>query len=166
MIGDLVIRPARDDDAEGLITLIGGCFAEYEGCVMDIDGVDSTLKAVETHFREAGGKFWVLEDPAEGNRIVASVGHSPSDTMGAGVMELNRLYVNNDYRRRGIATDLLNLILQEAREARARAVDLWSDTRFLEAHAFYGRHGFRQLDGTRDLNDPSNTTEYHFVREL
>lgn len=120
MTENLTLRPARDDDAEGLIALIGGCFAQYEGCVMDIDGVDSTLKAVETHFREVGGKFWVLEDPAAGNRIVASVGHSPSGTMGAGVMELNRLYVNNDYRRRGIATDLLNLICRR-RETRASA---------------------------------------------
>lgn len=166
MNDDLTLRAARDDDAEGLIALIGGCFAEYEGCVMDVDGVDYALKNVESHFRALGGKFWVLEDPAASNRVVASVGLSPSGSMGAGVIELNRLYVNSAYRRRGIATDLLNMILQEAREAGARAVDLWSDTRFLEAHAFYGHHGFRQLPGTRDLNDPSNTTEYQFVREF
>lgn len=166
MSDELTLRAARDEDAEGLIALIGGCFAEYEGCVMDLDGIDSALKAIETHFRGLGGKFWLLEDPAAGNRIVSSVGLSPSEAMGEGVVELNKLYVSSDYRRRGIASRLLNLVLDEAQEAGARAVDLWSDTRFVEAHVFYGHHGFTHLPETRDLHDPSNTTEYHFVREL
>lgn len=166
MDDDLLLRPARDDDAEGLIALIGGCFAEYEGCVMDLDGIDNELKAIATNFRRAGGKFWVLEDAASGNRIAASVGLSPSDFMGAGVVELKKLYVNSDYRRRGIASRLLDLVLEEAGEREAPAIDLWSDSRFVEAHAFYAHHGFEQLPETRDLNDPSNTTEFHFHREL
>ncbi len=166
MTDELAVRPARDEDADGLIALIGGCFAAYEGCVMDLDGIDSELKAIATYFREAGGKFWVLEDAATGNHIAASVGLSPSGSMGAGVVELKKLYVDSYYRRRGIATRLLDLVLDEAREQNASAIDLWSDTRFLEAHAFYRHHGFTQLPETRDLHDPSNTTEYHFVREL
>ena len=34
----LQIRDARDDDEPGLIALIAGVFAEYPGCVMDVDG--------------------------------------------------------------------------------------------------------------------------------
>lgn len=166
MTEKLELRPARDDDAEGLIALIGGCFAAYEGCVMDLEGIDAELKAIATCFREAGGKFWVLCDPARDNHIAASVGLSPSTSMGAGVIELKKLYVDGDYRRRGIASRLLDLVLDEAREQKASAVDLWSDTRFVEAHAFYKHHGFTQLPETRDLHDPSNTTEYHFVREM
>ncbi len=166
MDDELVLRPARDDDAEGLIALIGGCFAEYPGCVIDLDGIDQELKAIATHFCRAGGKFWVLEDAASGNRIAASVGLSPSGSMGAGVVELKKLYVSSAYRRRGIASKLLNLVLEEAREREAPAIDLWSDTRFVEAHAFYAHHGFEQLPETRDLNDPSNTTEFHFIRDL
>lgn len=166
MTEELVLRPARDDDADGLIALIGGCFAAYEGCVMDLDGIDSELKAIATNFREAGGKFWVLEDAGNANRMAASVGWSPSGSMGAGVIELKRLYVDSDYRRRGIASRLLDLVLDEAREQNASAVDLWSDTRFVEAHAFYRHHGFTQLPETRDLHDPSNSTEFHFIREM
>lgn len=166
MNDDLTLRAARDNDAEGLIALIGGCFDEYEGCVMDLDGIDAPMKAVETYFREAGGKFWVLEDPAADNRIVASVGIAPSESMGAGVVELLKLYVNSDYRRRGIASRMLNLVLEAAGESRSSAIDLWSDSRFVEAHAFYGHHGFRKLPETRYLHDPSNTTEFHFARKL
>lgn len=166
MTDQLILRAARDEDAEGLISLIGGCFAEYEGCVMDLDGIDDELKAIATNFRRAGGKFWVLEDAAGEGRVAASVGLSPSSAMEEGVIELKKLYVNAAYRRRGIASRLLDLVLDEARALQAPAVDLWSDTRFLEAHAFYAHHGFTQLPETRDLHDPSNTTEFHFVRKM
>lgn len=165
MTDELVLRPARDGDADGLIELIGGCFAEYEGCAMDLDGIDAELKTIATSFAEAGGKFWVLEDAASEYRIAASVGLAPSELV-AGALELKKLYVNAAYRRRGIASKLLDLVLDEARESQAPAVDLWSDTRFVEAHAFYGHHGFRQLPETRELNDPSNTTEFYFIREM
>lgn len=166
MDDDLLLRPARDDDAEGLIALIGGCFAEYEGCAMDIDGIDSELKAIATNFSRAGGKFWVLEDAASDNRIAASVGLSPSGTMEEGVIELKKLYVSAEYRRRGIASRLLDLVLDEARATQAPAIDLWSDSRFVEAHTFYAHHGFTKLPETRDLHDPSNSIEFHFIREL
>ena len=166
MIDELILRPARDGDAEGLIVLVGGCFAEYPGCAMDIDGIDSELKAIATNFSRAGGKFWVLEDTASDNRIAASVGLSPSGTMKEGVIELKKLYVSAEYRRRGIASRLLDLVLDEARALQATAIDLWSDTRFIEAHAFYVHHGFAQLPETRDLHDPSNSIEFHFIRKI
>lgn len=166
MSDELLLRPARDDDAEGLIALIGGCFAEYEGCVMDLDGIDSELKAIASNFSQAGGKFWVLEDAANEGRIAASVGLSPSSAAGEGGIELKKLYVNAEYRRRGIASRLLDLVLDEARATSAPAIDLWSDTRFVEAHAFYAHHGFSQLPETHELHDPSNTTEFHFIRKL
>jgi putative acetyltransferase len=166
MNDELLLRLAQDEDAEGLIALIEGCFDEYEGCVMDLDGIDDDLKAIATNFRQAGGKFWVLEDVASDKRIAASVGFSPSGSMGEGAIELKKLYVNSTYRRRGIASKLLDVILEEARALAAPAIDLWSDTRFVEAHAFYQHHGFTQLPETRELHDPSNTTEYYFVRNL
>lgn len=166
MNDELLLRPARDEDAEGLIALIGGCFAEYPGCAMDIDGIDSELKAIATNFSRAGGNFWVLEDAASEGRIAASVGLSPSGTLEDGVIELKKLYVSAEYRRRGIASRLLDLVLDEARALQAPAIDLWSDTRFVEAHAFYAHHGFAQLPETRELHDPSNTTEFHFIRKM
>jgi len=42
------IRVARDDDEAGLVALIGGCFAEYPGCLLDVDGEIPELRAVAT----------------------------------------------------------------------------------------------------------------------
>ena len=80
-----------------------------------------------------------------------------------GGMELVRLYVHKASRRQSLATRLLRLV-EEAAHERNFSINLWTDTRFAEAHQFYSAHGFEQLPGTRFLNDPSNTSEYQFLR--
>lgn len=155
--GDIRIRPAVDADADGLIRLIGECYSDYPGCVMDLDSYDTDLLAIDTEYRKKGGRFYVAED-ADG-RIVGSVGWTPE---GPGKIELKRMYVDKAVRRKGLATRLYKIVLEAARKQGAGEIDLWSDTRFHEAHAFYKALGFEQLPETRDLHDASNSTEYHF----
>ena len=154
---EISIRVGRDEDSEGLIALVGGCFEEYEGCVLDLDGIDADLIAPATAFNGQGGRFWVA---AVAGNIVGSIGYTLKD-QGATV-ELKKLYVNHEFRRRGLASRLYDLVHGAAVDHGAKAIDLWSDTRFLEAHAFYLSKGFELLPESRHLNDPSNTTEYHF----
>ena len=158
--GDIFIREARDSDADGLIGLIGEIFKDYENCVLDLEGVDQELLAIDTYVKGLGGKFWVAERDGQ---IVGCIGYGRKE---GGVVELKRMYVAKSERRRGLATKLYGLVMAAAHELNARAVDLWSDTRFAEAHAFYLSKGFQQQPGTRDLNDPSNSTEYRFIKVL
>nr|MBA3524637.1 GNAT family N-acetyltransferase [Geodermatophilaceae bacterium] len=44
-MGELVRRDATDADSAAVITLIGGCFAEYPGCVLDLPGIDAWMQA-------------------------------------------------------------------------------------------------------------------------
>ena len=48
----------------------------------------------------------------------------------------------------------------------ARFVELWSDTRFADAHRLYERLGYRKSGVTRELHDMSGSVEYHFRKEL
>ena len=159
--GQLSIREATDADSAAVIALIDACFRRYDGCVMDLPGLDCDLPAVATHFARRGGRFWVLEDNSA--TILGCVGYEPKAD---GVIELKRLYVDPAARRQGIASRLYAQLREVARARAARAIELWSDTRFNEAHAFYLAHGFRQTGQTRRLNDPSNTTEYQFRLDL
>jgi len=43
---------------------------------------------------------------------------------------------------------------------------LWSDTRFVESHAFYASLGYEKIPLTRELNDLSNTVEFRFRKSL
>ncbi|MFQ5347206.1 MAG: GNAT family N-acetyltransferase [Rhodothalassiaceae bacterium] len=153
---EVTIREAGDADAPGVIALIDSCFSDYDGCVMDLPGLDADLPAVASHFREQGGRFWIAES---GGRIVGCAGYVPVDR---NAVELKRLYVARAARRQGLASRLLALVRDAARTHGARHIDLWSDTRFVEAHAFYLANGFVQTGAMRKLDDPSNTTEYAF----
>ncbi len=156
-----VIRPVLDADAEGLIRLIDVCWSAYEGCILDVDAEEPQLRAIRSHFDALGGEYWVVEG-ADG-RIAAAGGWAPAaDAAG---IELHKLYVSAELRRQGIARRLVGMAEAAARTRGSRFVELWSDTRFLEAHAFYEALGYRRTGRTRDLDDLSNTTEFHFVKE-
>ena len=176
-----VVRPVRDADGEQLFTLVGGVFAEYPGCVLDRDGIDADLHAWESHLAARDGAGWVLEDDT--GRLVACVGVAPTSELPAGAaelpaddadlagaapaaVELKRLYVDADLRRRGIGAALVRRVEAWARAEGADLVVLWSDTRFGDAHRLYSRLGYHELAAERHLDDPSDTTETAFARAL
>ncbi len=158
---DLRIREARDADAEGLISLIGACFAEYPGCVLDVDGEIPELRRIATAFEEWGGAFWVAELSGS---IAGSIGWTPT---GAGTgIELKKLYVARTARRRGLGAELCALVEDAARARGDRFVELWSDTRFTDAHRLYEKRGYVRSPETRALYDLSATIEVHLRLEL
>jgi putative acetyltransferase len=164
MTSPLQIRAARDTDAAGLIELIGSAYAEYPGCVLDVDGEEPDLRAIASAYGRKGGGFWVAIEP-HGGTLVGSAGWLPSSSQ-AGWIELRKLYVARAQRRRGLASELCTLVESVARERGAVGISLWSDTRFLDAHRFYAARGYQQRPETRALNDLSNSIEYGFTKRL
>ncbi len=156
------LRPARDDDAEGLYALIGACFAEYahEGVVMDRAGIDADLEAWATYLAKGGGQGFVIA--AADGTLLASIGYG----LAGGVGEVKRLYMRAEMRGQGLADRLLAMVEAMVKGAGGTRMMLWSDSRFTRAHAFYRRHGYVQGTDTRQLHDPSNTTEYYFEKAL
>lgn len=157
----ITLRDATDADAAGLCALIGGVFDEYPGCVLDVEGEMPELMTIASSHARAGGRFWVAE---RAGRIVGSIGLAPSKEP-AGV-ELKKLYVDKTERQTGLGSRLLELVEREAQARGARFIDLWSDTRFVTAHRFYEKRGYRRGPSTRELHDKSNTVEYYFRKEL
>ena len=153
------IRDARDDDALDVIELIGSVFGEYPGCVMDVDGEMPELRRIASSFAEHDGRFWVAERE---RRIVGMVGYT---RVGPDGFELKKLYVHRRERKTGLGGALLDRVEGALRERNARGVELWSDTRFRTAHAFYERRGYMR-GGTRALGDLSKSLEFHFTKVL
>lgn len=158
------LREAEDADAAALAVLIGGVYAEYPGCYLDLPGVDHDLTGVRSHLASIGGRLWVLPD-ADGDGLVACVGYAPPQGGGAR-FELKRLYVRADARRSGIGSALTRMVTEVASTLQGEELELWSDSRFADAHRHYERHGWARLPESRELHDPSNTTEFHFVRPI
>lgn len=163
-IDGLPLRVLRAEDAHAVIALIAGVYAEYPGCVLDLPGVDDDLPVLADRLAGAGGRGWVLTDDRE---VVACVGVTPAVLEHEPAAHLKRLYVASTHRRRGLGRALVELVEHHAVARHgARLIDLWSDTRFTDAHRLYERCGFVATGETRDLHDPSNTTEYRFVHRL
>jgi GNAT superfamily N-acetyltransferase len=149
-----VRRPAADTDSAALIDLIGGCFAEYPGCVLAVDEEEPWLRRPASGYP---GQLWVVELDGP---VVACVGYKPHGS------ELKNLYVSAKARRGGLGSWLVGVVEEAARAGGATSIRLWSDSRFLDAHRLYGRLGYERTGATRELHDLSDTTEYEFARPL
>jgi len=157
----VAIRPGRDDDAEAFIALIGGCWTEYPGVILDVDGELPELRALATYVAAKHGALWAAE--ADGG-VVGMIAVFPGS--GPDVWEIGKLYVARPWRGSGIAHRLLDAAEGHARAAGASRIALWSDTRFAAAHAFYEKRSYLRSGPIRALDDVSNTLEFHFAKPL
>lgn len=154
------LREVVDADSWALIALIGACWSEYPGCVMDVAGECPELLAPASHFHAVGGRFWVLP---EGDWIAACIGMAPGHKH---PRELVKLYVARHRRGQGLGQALVRCVETHAREEGATGIELWSDTRFEDAHRLYQRLGYQPTGRSRHLYDLSATTEYEFEKLL
>lgn len=154
------IRHATDADGEAIGSLIAGIFAEYEG-VLFVQEELPELAGIASYFARGGGAGFVAE---RGDLLIGCTGYTKSQS-GAG-LELKKLYVRATERKTGLGGRLVALVEEAAARAGARYIDLWSDTKFLTAHAFYERRGYVKTGETRLLHDLSDTVEYYFKKSL
>lgn len=154
------LRPATDADAAAVISLIRRVFAEYPGCLLDVDGEEPELKTPASSFE----RFWVLESDG---KVVGCCGcalHEPGAL--ASFVELKKLYVDRVWRGCGLGKRLIEEVEAHARRRGLSQVELWSDTRFKTSHAVYEHLGYRRSGRLRELADLSDTKEYHFSKSL
>jgi RimJ/RimL family protein N-acetyltransferase len=154
-------RRVRDDDAAQLIAVISAAYDEHPGCVLDLPGVDDDLPAPGTTAGRRGSPWWVVERDGQ---LVASIAAGPLEPDGS--VELKRLYLAAAARGRGLATELIAVVEAHAAGLGASSVVLWSDTRFAAAHHRYEVLGYVRQPDTRQLHDPSETTEYRFEKPI
>ena len=150
------LRPARDEDSDGIIALIAACYLEYPPNVLDVDLEEPELRTPASSFEA----FWILED--EQQRIVGCIALG---TVEAGKrIELKKCYVSNGLRGTGQGRRLIETVEAWAVERGIPEVELWSDTRMTLAHKVYAKLGYVASGRTRDLHDISETTEFHFLK--
>lgn len=154
------LRPGRDDDADGFIALISACWAEYPGCVMDMDRENQEFFALATHYATKGGALWVAE---EAGKIIGMAGIAQLENK---TWELGKFYVDAAHRGTGLAQSLLTTAETHARTAGADEIKLWSDTRFDRAHSFYEKRGYVRNGPIRVLNDLSNSLEFAYTKPI
>ena len=148
---------AEKEDAAEIIGLVGEVWREYD-CTLKIDIEERHLLDPGSYFRHRGGDFWIVR---ENGVLIATAGVSIEKDLA----EMKTLYVKQEARGHGLGTQLTNLAIETAKERGAERMELWSDTRFIDAHRMYERLGFVRFD-VRDLNDHNNTREYGYRRDI
>jgi putative acetyltransferase len=154
------IRLGTDDDSGACGDLIREIFAEYPGCLF-LPSEFPELEALATHFASRRGRLWVAES---GSTLVGCLGVDEAPLTDG--MELHKLYVARSTRGQGLAGRLYALAEDFAVAHGAAFIELWTDTRFVDAHRFYERRGFSRLPGRRALDDASDSYEFHYRKRL
>jgi GNAT superfamily N-acetyltransferase len=154
------IRSGQDSDADGFIALIGACWEEYPGVVLDVDGEMPELRALGGYYTGKGGALWVAEADA---RVVGMIAARPHD---AGAWEICRVYALPSLHGSGLGARLLDAAEAHALAAGATRLVLWSDTRFDRAHRFYEKRGYVRHGPIRVLHDISNSLEFGYAKPV
>lgn len=94
------------------------------------------IDRVSEYYSERNGGFWVAID---GKRMVGMFGLEPS---GEEAMELRRMYVDPDFRRRGIARRMLDFAEQESRRRNRPRMNLSTSELQREALVLYRNAGY------------------------
>jgi GNAT superfamily N-acetyltransferase len=97
------------------------------------------IDKISDYYSERRGGFWVAVD---GERIVGMFGLEPSSD---GAMELRRMYVDPDFRRRGIARTMLDFAEEECRRRNRPRMNLSTSELQREALALYQNAGYERV---------------------
>jgi putative acetyltransferase len=162
----LVLRHARDDDADAIIALVASVWSEYPGKTLVAAADMPELLAPASAYARRDGRFWVVEAGQfpGGGQLIGTIALMPSRE--AGVVELQKLYVARAMRRNGLGSFLCHLVEREAHEREARAIELWSDVKLLDAHRRYERLGYRRGEALKTYADTSATVRSYYRKEL
>jgi len=130
------LRAANNGDCEKVTSLVYGVLIEY-GLKPDPDSTDTDIKDIELSYFERGGLFFVLEE--KGSSIIGAYGLYPLDEQ---TCELRKMYLQKEYRGRGLGRMLLEDALSQARRLGFRRIVLETASVLTEAIALYKSYGF------------------------
>jgi GNAT superfamily N-acetyltransferase len=118
------------------------------------------LRALASHYAGKGGALWVAESSGQITGMAATVPHD------ADTWEICRVYTMPSAHGGGLGERLLTIAEAHARDAGARRLVLWSDTRFDRAHSFYEKHSYVRHGPIRVLHDVSNSLEFGYAKPV
>jgi putative acetyltransferase len=154
------------EDHAAAIGVVREVFDEY-GFTWEEEGYHADLYDVQRQYLDDGDLFFVAR---WGGEIVgtAALEFFPAfliDTFQGEVRiagtdcSLNRLYVRKKARGAGVGSALLSRIVGEATAKGCRAMEIWSDKRFEDAHRLYKRFG-AEVISERVCDDPDESPEW------
>ena len=113
----------------------------------------------EFYQRNERENFWLAID--ENDNVVGTIALSDRKK---GNGELQRMYVRQDMRRRGIATKLLEALLSFARAKKYKAIYLTTVNEPGAKHYFYKNNGFKITESLPEEIKPSKDSMFYKLK--
>ncbi|MGL5380133.1 GNAT family N-acetyltransferase [Clostridium sp.] len=137
----MIIREIEKRDNKEVENLIRTCLIEYKANKPGCAWSDPNLGNFFELYQPENSKYWVVE---QDNKIVAGCGIGPLVGMD-NVCELQKMYAFKEVRGSGIATKLLEISLDFAKQHYNQCY-LETFANMERANSFYSKHGFTKLD--------------------
>lgn len=170
-----MVLPWSEEWAEGAVETIRAVYEEY-GFTWDPDGYHADLYDVRGQYLSEGHRFWVYVREGKVVGTIAlelfpmlpgvlgeTVAVDGKVRVAAADGSVERLYVHPEARRGGVATALMNTVLQSAQDR--ITLEVWSDKRFEGAHRLYEKLGAIHV-GDRICDDPDVSPEWGLALPL
>ena len=168
----MIVRRFLDADADAVRELFiranrllapGHMKDAFEGYIAS--SIIDEMGRVAAYYADKGGSFWVAEIDGA---LVGMFGLEPSAPE---AMELRRMYVDPDFRRRGIARVMLQAAEDQCRAIGCRRLDLSTSEVQPDALAFYRASGYVQVreevaEAASNKTIGGGIRRYHFEKVL
>ncbi|KPW58861.1 GNAT family N-acetyltransferase [Pseudomonas syringae pv. tagetis] len=134
------VRRFVPNDGQGVSALILPIQREEFGIPITAED-QPDLKAIPEFYQTGTGDFWVA---VQGERVVGSIALKD---IGAGQAALRKMFVAAPFRGKefSVAARLLERLVEESTRRGVVEVFLGTTDKFLAAHRFYEKHGFREI---------------------
>lgn len=115
----------------------------------EFDGIEfeplRARRALEQMIREDHGRAWTVQ--LEGQTVgyvIVLFGFSLE--YGGRVLEIDELFIQSEFRGHGLGRSILEFVEAQARKVGAVLLTLETESDNEKAQAFYGKHGFTELE--------------------
>ncbi|WP_278939986.1 GNAT family N-acetyltransferase [Pseudomonas helleri] len=140
-MNDISINRYAPGDEKDVLALIIPIQREEFG--IEISAEDQPdLMQIQSFYQTGSGGFWLARRQGE---VIATIGLKD---IGNGAVALRKMFVAASWRGRefGVAKQMLELIIQISKESGVRQIYLGTTEKFLAAHRFYEKHGFKLIE--------------------
>ncbi len=143
---DFSLRPWQPSDRQAAADLIGQVLAEY-GLAWEPEGADRDVLAVETHYLNCNGAFFVVERQGQ---VVGTGAYYPIER-GNNAVEIRKMYLRPEVRGQGLGRWVLGYL--EGAIASAGFSEIWIETASIlkEGVALYESSGYESASGVETL---------------
>ncbi len=137
---EITVSRFEPSDMQGVIDLILPIQRDEFGIPITVEQ-QPDLCSIPSFYQAGKGDFWVARI---GERVIGTIGLKD---IGNAQAALRKMFVSTEFRGRkfGVAAQLLDRLLAEARERGITGIFLGTTDKFLAAHRFYEKHGFSEI---------------------